>query len=440
MDALTTLRLAVQASRPRYCLIAAVVALSFVSQACTRYRVADNDGATDSGAADGGAGQDKTKAPDGSDTLEGSGGGGGALGLGGSGTGAGGQAGTGGVSAEVGGGATGGTIGPGQGGSGSGTNGTGGVSGAGGILAGIGGATCLGPDFPTATDVVTVVAFSPSSKLLASGSRKFAVRLWNLDGSAGSTIAEVNPVVTALAFSPDGTTLAIATTDPTVSPRTGSVNLWRTSDWTIVKTFKHPLTNSLAFSPDGVSLIAAPGFDGTVASAAIVWDVAQGNARAIGTAAQGSFVSAMALSADGQSIVTVGTDALIQRWRFDGTFLGASQSNQTGALSSAQFSPDGASFVTAGSLVNQLETWKTSDGSFLKSFNGIQASAVAFVPDGTKLAVQASGTIETIRIADAAPTIYSSAGIGNTIAASTDGMFIAAPVSDGSIQVWCLGH
>ena len=74
------------------------------------------------------------------------------------------------------------------------------------------------------TDMVTSVAFSPDGTTLASGSRDNTVRLWDAKTVKRKQIfAGHTDMVTSVAFSPDGTTLASGSDD-------GTVLLWNVAD------------------------------------------------------------------------------------------------------------------------------------------------------------------------------------------------------------------
>ena len=114
---------------------------------------------------------------------------------------------------------------------------------------------------------VNAVAFSPDGLTLASGSRDHTVRLWDVaTGQEKSILTGHTNDVEAVAFSQDGTTLASAGSDSTV-------RVWDVA----TGQEQHTLTGhvgkvgSVVFSPDGLTLASA-GSDSTVR----VWDVATG--------------------------------------------------------------------------------------------------------------------------------------------------------------------
>src|SRR5690606_37045600 len=103
------------------------------------------------------------------------------------------------------------------------------------------------------------LAFSPDGRTLAAGSFDGLVRLWRVDGPGTTSTAlpaldsgDDGPVQ-SLTFSPDGRTLVAGT-------GTGTVRLWSISatgaDLRTVVTGPGSAVFSVAFSPDGRSLVA----------------------------------------------------------------------------------------------------------------------------------------------------------------------------------------
>jgi WD40 repeat protein len=154
---------------------------------------------------------------------------------------------------------------------------------------------------------ITVLAFAPDGSRLASGDSAGVVKLWDVaTGRERTTLQACEPGngVTAMVISPDGALLVTA----------GVVDRWvRIWDAASGGPRGELLRTSsgvtdLAFSPDGTTLAVAQG-DGTAA----LWGVAppreQGSVRA-----QGRGLQSVAFSSDGRLLATGGMDGAVRFW------------------------------------------------------------------------------------------------------------------------------
>jgi len=91
------------------------------------------------------------------------------------------------------------------------------------------------------------VAFSPDGSLLALGNRDSTIKLWRVsDGKLVRTLEGHTGWVLSVSFSPDGRLLASGSFD-------GTIKLWRVSGGTLLQTYDQETWRvlSIQFSPDG---------------------------------------------------------------------------------------------------------------------------------------------------------------------------------------------
>jgi WD40 repeat protein len=268
-----------------------------------------------------------------------------------------------------------------------------------------------------------------------------AVGTWNL--SDGARIAALPLTgasgVTAVAFSPNGTTLATGDAN-------GNIQLWNTAtrqETGVPMSSDTQPVDAVAFSPDG-SLVAAASSDGNVQ----VWSAATqqeaGSALVAGTAE----VDALAFSPDGTTLATGDRDGAARLWD-------VSTGSQIGAAMATGY-PVGALMFGAGGVTlattegdGTTELWnvatQTQTGAPLTAPGSAGVSSLAFSPHADALATgNSNGTIQLWSPAAfhlaSAPLAIGAVGppaAGHAPAVlSADGRILADSDGHGTVQVW----
>jgi WD40 repeat protein/serine/threonine protein kinase/class 3 adenylate cyclase len=225
---------------------------------------------------------------------------------------------------------------------------------------------------PIKDSEVCGLAFSPDSRKLAIGTHAGTISLWGMDGNPARTITETNTPVAAIAFSPDGTTLAAAGKEISLlDARTGQqIRLLKGHEKFVL---------SVAFSPDGAMLVA-----GDVDSNLILYDTGTFKERCAATCHGAPF--SVEFSSDGRRILTAG--GAVRTWNVSTLDASVLETGQR-LVTCVAFSPDGRIIATGGAENrNLVKLWNVADGKELSTLAGHEGcvQTLAFSPDGAMLA------------------------------------------------------
>ncbi len=282
------------------------------------------------------------------------------------------------------------------------------------------------------------VAVSPDGKQIASGLGA-DILLWDAaSGSLLRTLAGHRRNIGALAYSPDGATLASGGWD-------GDVILWNAKSGDKLRTLQGHKRDvaGLAWSPDGKRLASTGSGDNQV----LLWNPATGEVEATlkGTD-QG--VWGLAWSPDGKTLAVSTSLADILLWDMTKPELSASPDGvlrgHSNWVSTLAWSPDGAKLASGGAD-RLVIVWDVANRRRFQSLPGSTdvVRAVAFSPDGSALAT--AGLDQQVRIWPVAqgvdrPTAVLAGHTGpvDDLAWLPDGGRLASASEDGTVLIWNL--
>jgi len=230
------------------------------------------------------------------------------------------------------------------------------------------------------------------------------VKLWINQGAKGPAVdvplplvpevpriepkVDVLPAITSVAYSPDGTLLAAV--------RYREVLIFETQHGRLLRSLsgaEDPL-NAVAFSPDGQTVAAAGGPAG-ISGTVHLWSVSGPLLQTI--RGHDDSLYGLAFSPDGKQIATGSYDKLIRLWDAESGRELKTLKHHTMSVFQVAFSPDGA-YLASVAGDNTVKLWETASGQRLTTLieptKGM--NTVAFHPRGDELA--AAGVDRMLRV------------------------------------------
>jgi WD40 repeat protein/beta-lactamase regulating signal transducer with metallopeptidase domain len=212
-------------------------------------------------------------------------------------------------------------------------------------------------------------------------------------------------LVYSVTFSPDGRLLAGTGSKLTDAGEVHQVHFWDPETGVRERTLTVPGTsiyrlNAIAFSPDGTTLATAGGQyrkPGVVR----LWDARTRVLKGTLTGHK-DWVSTIAFSPDGNHLASESPDGTVNLWDTHTRMLEQTLPMESGPIRSVSFSPDGKTLAGVSSTstsveegekaVSEVRLWDVPSGALRQLIKEPQVTvnSVAFSPDGTQLATACS--------------------------------------------------
>lgn len=284
------------------------------------------------------------------------------------------------------------------------------------------------------TPQIGALAYSPDGSTIALGTYQ-EVRLADANGKALATLTGHVEQVRAVAFSSDGKRLAAVGGLP---GRKGEIKIWDVASRKELRSFSghSDCIYAVAFSPDGKT-VATASYDRMI----YLWDPASG--EKIRTLKDHiDAIYALAFTPDGSRLISASADRGVKVWNPATGERLYTLSEPLDGLNALAVHPSGT-LIAAGGLDKTIRVWKLGDkgGTLVNSLIAHEDAILqlAFSPDGRYLASSAADrTIKVLRTEDLSEVklLPKQSDWVTSLRFAPDGRHFAAGRFDGSLEIY----
>lgn len=244
----------------------------------------------------------------------------------------------------------------------------------------------------------------------------------------------VAPAARQLAFSPDGSLLAVACADQLLR---GELLVWDVSTWNLRFRHSEPVGfPNLAFSRDGRWLALS-----RFAPETKIFDARTGELlrELKGHTDQ---ARCAAFTPDNKRIITGSYDGMVRIWDAATGMLEATLEGHKGRIYHVDVSPDGDLLASAGVDARAVPLWDLSSRQRVHTWDGFRFSVhqLAFSADGHRLAIAGGGGVQVFDVADRSLALEFTGRIGSArwVAFSPDQRWLAVATNEKHVHVFAI--